>query len=279
MELWYSEQHTPHVKLSIQVNEHLHSSQSEFQRIDVLDTIEFGKVLTLDGVVMLTEKDEFIYHEMITHIPLAVNPDIKKILVIGAGDGGTVSQLIRYSHIEKIDVVEIDQEVVEVCRQYFDIAKSFDDKRVTLFYEDGLKFVRTVHNEYDLVIVDSTDPFGPGEGLFTKEFYGNCFKALNDTGILINQHESPYYHDDALAMIRAHRKIASTFPIAKVYQVHIPSYPSGHWLFGFASKLYEPDIDVEKWNDLNITTKYYNTKLHRGCFQLPNYVIDMLERK
>ena len=278
MELWYSEKHTDNVKLSIRVDEHLYSKQSEFQRIDILKTYEFGKILTLDGVVMLTEKDVFIYHEMITHVPMAVNPKIKKVLVIGAGDGGTVNQLIRYSSIEKIDVVEIDRLVVEACRQYFSIAKSFDDPRVTVFYEDGLKFVRTVNNEYDLIIVDSTDPFGPGEGLFTKEFYGNCYKALKDNGILINQHESPYYSEDALAMMRAHRKIASTFEVAKVYQAHIPSYPSGHWLFGFASKGYNPQTDVSAWNKLNIKTKYYNTELHDGCFKLPNYVLDMLEK-
>ena len=278
MELWYSEKHTDDVKLSIRVDEHLYSKQSEFQRIDILNTYEFGKILTLDGVVMLTEKDEFIYHEMITHVPMAVNPKINKVLVIGAGDGGTVNQLIRYSSLEKIDVVEIDRLVVEVCRQYFTIAKSFDDPRVTIFYEDGLKFVRTVNNEYDLIIVDSTDPFGPGEGLFTKEFYGNCYKALKNNGILINQHESPYYSEDALAMMRAHRKIASTFEIAKVYQAHIPSYPSGHWLFGFASKGFDPQTDVSAWNKLNLKTKYYNTGLHDGCFKLPNYVLDMLEK-
>lgn len=278
MELWYSEKHTDDVKLSIRVDEHLYSKQSEFQRIDVLKTYEFGKILTLDGVVMLTEKDEFIYHEMMTHVPMAVNPQIKKILVIGAGDGGTVNQLIRYPSIEKIDVVEIDRLVVEVCKQYFSIAKSFNDHRVTIFYEDGLKFVRTVHNEYDLIIVDSTDPFGPGEGLFTKEFYGNCYKALKDNGILINQHESPYYSEDALAMMRAHRKIASTFELAKVYQAHIPSYPSGHWLFGFASKGMDPETDVSSWNKLNLKTKYYNTELHSGCFKLPTYVLNMLEK-
>lgn len=279
MDLWYSEKHTEHVKLSIKVEKHLYSEETPFQRIDILDTFEFGKILVLDGVIMLTEKDEFIYHEMITHVPMAVRPDIKKVLVIGAGDGGVVHQLNQYSTIEKIDVVEIDRRVVEVCRDYFDITKSFDDPRVTLYFEDGLKFVRTIHNEYDLIIVDSTDPFGPGEGLFTKEFYGNCYKALNENGILINQHESPYYTDDALAMMRAHRKIATTFEVSKVYQAHIPTYPSGHWLFGFASKGIEPDQDVSAWNALNINTRYYNTNLHRGCFQLPNYVLDMLDFK
>ncbi len=207
MDLWYSEKYTKDVKFSMRINEHLYTCQSDYQRIDVMESYEFGKVLILDGVIMLTERDEFIYHEMITHVPMAVNPNIKKVLVIGAGDGGTVHQLVRYPTIEHIDVVEIDEKVVEVCRQYFNqIASSFDDPRVHLYFKDGLKFVRKMEDEYDLIIVDSTDPFGPGEGLFTKEFYGNCYKALKKDGILVNQHESPYYKEDAKAMIKAHIK-------------------------------------------------------------------------
>ena len=128
-------------------------------------------------------------------------------------------------------------------------------------------------------IVDSTDPFGPGEGLFTKEFYGNCFRALKEDGIVVNQHESPYYSDDALAMQRAHKRIVQSFDISRVYQAHIPTYPSGHWLFGFSSKKYHPvkDIDEERWNSLGIQTKYYNTNLHKGAFYLPNYVENLLK--
>lgn len=277
MELWFSENHTKNVKLSMRVLSHLYHGKSEFQDIDVFNTAEFGNVLVLDGVVMLTQKDEFIYHEMITHVALASNPNIENILVIGAGDGGTVNQLIKYKTIKSIDVVEIDSEVVRVSKQYFDIAKSFDDPRVNLHIEDGLKYVRHVNGQYDLIIVDSTDPFGPGEGLFTKEFYGNCYKALNDNGILINQHESPFYESDILAMQKAHKRIKSVFDLALVYQAHIPTYPSGHWLFGFASKKVNPLGDIDKWNDFGIKTKYYNTKIHKGAFYLPNYVLDLLE--
>jgi spermidine synthase len=219
---------------------------------------------------------------MITHIPLAVNPNIKRILVIGAGDGGTIRELTRYSHIEKIDMVEIDKLVVDISKEYIPkTACKLDDIRVKIYYEDGLKFVRTKKNEYDLIIVDSTDPFGPGEGLFTKEFYGNCYNALSDDGILVNQHESPYYKTDAMAMQKAHQKIKQIFPITKVYQAHIPTYPSGHWLFGFASKKYDPiaDLKEDEWNLLNIYTKYYNTTLHKGCFALPTYVKELLENE
>ena len=279
MELWFSEMHTENVRFSIKVDRQLYSGKSPFQRIDVFESEEFGRFLTLDGYMMLTEKDEFIYHEMIVHAPMAVNPGIKTVLVIGAGDGGVARELTRYDDIERIDVVEIDEMVVDVCKKFLpQTACGFEDERVRLCFQDGLKFIRSRQDEYDLIIVDSTDPFGPGEGLFTKEFYGNCFKALKDDGIMVNQHESPFYEPDAIAMQRAHKRIVECFPISRVYQAHIPTYPSGHWLFGFASEKYRPvlDLDEARWNAPGLETKYYNTKLHRGAFALPNYVWGLL---
>ncbi len=278
MDLWFTEEHSPCARMSIKVNRQLHSEQSDYQRIDIFESPEFGRFLTLDGYMMLTEKDEFIYHEMITHVAMASNPDVRKVLVIGAGDGGTVRELVRYKTIEHIDMAEIDQRVVEVCREYIpQTACGLDDERVHIHYEDGLKYVRRKEDFYDLIIVDSTDPFGPGEGLFTSEFYGNCCKALTGNGILVNQHESPYYAEDARAMQRAHRRIKEFFPICGVYQAHIPTYPSGHWLFGFASKTIDPlNVDADRWNALGIKTRYYNTELHKGCFAIPNYVKELL---
>ena len=281
MELWFTEKHTENVKLSIQVDRQLYSSQSEFQRIDIFSSKEFGRFLTLDGYMMLTQKDEFIYHEMMVHVPMAVHPKVRKVRVMGGGDGGTARELIRYPAIEQIDVVEIDEEVVSACRQYLpQTACGFDDERIHLFYEDGLKYVRRYEDTYDLILVDSTDPFGPGEGLFTKEFYGNCYKALKAEGIMVNQHESPFYPNDAAAMQRAHKRIVESFPISRVYQAHIPTYPSGHCLFGFASKRYHPltDQDAARWKALGLRTRYYNEQLHRGAFALPNYVEEMLEK-
>lgn len=280
MELWYSEKHSEDVSFSIRVDQHLYFKQSEFQRIDVFLSKEFGRILTLDGFIMVTEKDEFIYHDMIVHVPMATNPNIKNVLVIGAGDGGTVRELLRYPHIENIDLVEIDEEVVKASRQYLPItADKLDDPKVHCYFEDGLKFVRRANNKYDLIIVDSTDPIGPGEGLFTREFYRHCHRAITDQGILVNQHESPYYAEDARMMKRAHQRIKETFKVAKVYQAHIPTYPSGHWLFGYASKGIDP-IDnehIHQWESYGLDTKYYNPALHIGSFALPNYVIRMLE--
>ena len=280
MDLWFTENHTENVRFSIKVDKQLYTGQSEFQRIDIFDSEEFGRVLALDGYVMLTEKDEFMYHEMIVHVPMCVHPNPRKILVIGGGDGGTVRELVKYSSVESVDLVEIDEDVVTACKEYLpQTAGMLEDPRVNTHFEDGLKFIRYHENEYDLIIVDSTDPFGPGEGLFTREFYGNSYKALTDDGIMVNQHESPFYANDAYAMQRAHKQIVNSFPIARVYQAHIPTYPSGHWLFGFASKKYHPyhDVDFEKWKKLGLKLKYYNTNLHSASFALPTYVEELLK--
>lgn len=280
MEFWFKENHTKNVQLAIRIDKHVYTKQSEFQRIDIFDSVEFGRFLTLDGYMMLTQKDEFIYHEMIVHTPLSVLPRAKNILVIGGGDGGTVRELVKYNTIENIDLVEIDEDVVLASKKYLPFtANSLEDSRVNIYYEDGLKYIRYKENEYDIIIVDSTDPFGPGEGLFTKEFYGNCYKALKEDGIMVNQHESPFYQEDAYAMERAHKRIVESFPISKVYQAHIPTYPSGHWLFGFASKKYHPINDLKFEDDYKpkFTTRYYNIPLHKGAFALPCYVEEMLK--
>ena len=280
MEMWFHDEHTDNVKLAIRVDYQVFSAQSEIQRIDVLESKEFGKLLVVDGDLMLTEKDEFIYHEMISHVPMAVHPQVEKILVIGGGDGGVVRELAKYDTVEQIDVVEADPLLVEVCRKYFpQMACSLNDPRVHIYHEDGLRFIRSKSDAYDLIIIDSPNPFGAGEGLFTKEFYGNCFNALHEDGIMINQHESPFYKEEAFQCQRMHKRIIESFPISRIYQAHIPSYPSGHWLFGFASKRYHPihDMDGIQWKLRGIQTKYYLPRLHEGVFALPAYVEELVQ--
>ena len=250
MELWFSECHAPDVKHSLRVNRHLYSKKSEYQQIDIFDTPEFGRVLALDGNVMLTERDEFIYDEMITHVPMSVHKNAKDILVIGAGDGGVVKELTRYDRVERIDLVEMDGEVIEACRAYLpENACRLDDSRVHIYFDNALRFIRRCSNEYDLIIVDSNDPFGP------------------------------FYKHDAEAMQRSHKRIVNTFPISRVYQAHIPTYAAGYWLFGFASKKYHPvdDFEARQWQALHLSTNYYTTKLHIGSFYLPAYLEKMLE--
>ncbi|MDR1392073.1 MAG: polyamine aminopropyltransferase [Clostridiales bacterium] len=275
MELWFTEQHSKDLRFLIKVTKQVYSVKSDFQNICIFDSEEFGRFLVIDDYLMLTEKDEFIYHEMISHVPISTNLNLKNILVIGGGDGGTVREIVKYSNDMKIDVCEIDSVVVDACKKYLpSVACGFNDKRVKIYFEDGTKFVKNINNKYDLIIIDSTDPFGPGEALFTEEFYYDCFNALTENGILVNQHESVFYSEYIQQMIKVNKNLKNIFPICEIYQAHIPTYPSGHWLFGFASKTIQPTIDFksEGWNNLDIKTKYYNTNLHIGAFMLPNYV-------
>ena len=279
MDMWFSEMHTDNVKMSIRVNRQLFSAESEFQRIDVFESPEFGRFLTLDGNVIFSEADEFIYNEMVTHVPMAIHPNVKKVLIIGGGDGGVAREFTAYPEIEEIDVVEPDEVFVKACREFFpDAAKGFEDPRVNIINKDGLPFLRGRIADYDIIINDSTDPFGHTEGLFTKEFYGSCYRALKDDGIMVYQHGSPFFDEDEAAFCSMHRKVFQSFPISRVYQAHIPTCPSGYWMFGFASKRYHPisDFNPQRWKARKIGTQYYTTNLHLGAFMLPKYVEELL---
>lgn len=282
MELWFSEYHTKNVKLSMRSDEQLYSGESDYQRFDVLNTPEFGKMLVSDGDIVFSEADEFIYDEMVTHVPMAVHPNVKKVLIFGGGDGGVATCFTKYPEIEAIDLVEPDEMLVEVSKKFFpEQTEGLDDPRVHIYYQDGLHFLRTVQDEYDIIINDSNDPFGHEEGLFTKEFFGSCYKALKEDGIMVYQHGSPFYDEDEEACRSMHRKVFRIFPVSRVYQAHIATCPAGYWLFGFASKKYHPlnDFDPEKWKSKNIETWYYTTNLHVGAFMLPKYVEDLLEEE
>ena len=282
MNFWFTEMHTDNVKFSIRVDNQLFTGSSDFQRIDVFESGEFGRFLTSDGTVIFSEQDEFIYDEMIVHVPMAVHPSVKTVLVIGGGDGGGARELSYYDEIERIDVVEPDELFVDVCRRFFpDNACGLDDERVVLHFRDGLRFLRGKVNEYDLIINDSTDPLGHTAGLFTKEFYGSCYRALKEDGIMVYQHGSPFYDEDEESCRTMHRKAFRSFPISRVYQAHIPTCAAGYWLFGFASKKYHPlnDFDGARWHARGIKTWYYTSNLHMGAFMLPKYVEDLLEEE
>lgn len=280
MEFWFSEHHTENVKFSVKVDKHLYTNETDLGRVDIFESLEFGRFLAVDGYIIFTDRDEFIYDEMLSHVPMAVHPNPKSVLIFGSGDGGVVEELLKYKSLERIDLVEVNDGVVEACRKFFpETASSLDDERVTVYTENALRFIRHIENEYDVIIVDSAGFYGPGESLLTREFYGGCYKALKDDGIMVNQHQSPFYEEDRIETQKAHKRIVDSFPISRVYQAHIPSYPSGYWLFGFASKKYRPvlDLNADAWNKLGIKTDYYTTNLHKGCFALPAYVERMLE--
>ena len=273
--IWFSEYHAASVKMSWRV-EALAVEQSPYQRMVVMHNPDFGVFFTLDGFLQLTSRDEFIYHDMIVHPALAVNPDIRRVLIVGGGDGGTARETLRYPQLETVDMVEIDEMVPRLCRTYLpQTAAALDDPRLRLTIGDGLAFVRAAADaSYDLILVDSTDPVGPGEGLFTREFYGECYRALTEKGILVNQHESAFYAGDLREMRRAHEKIAAVFPIAEVYGFNLPCYSSGYWYFGFASKQLHPlrDQQAARWEAFGLATRYYNSRLHAAAFALPSYV-------
>ncbi|MFC4022442.1 polyamine aminopropyltransferase [Oceanobacillus longus] len=280
---WYTEQWSNDCKFSIAYDKKIYSEQSSFQQINFYQGKEFGTFFTLDGLMMVNEKDEFIYHDMIVHPAFATNPNIKKVLIIGGGDGGTAREVLRYPNVEEVVMAEIDERVFRLCQQYLPVTARGveEDSRMKLRFEDGLEYVRNAPDQsFDLILVDSTDPVSVGEGLFTKPFYKECYRVLNADGILINQHESPYFAEYAANMKKAHTKIKDIFPITHVYQYHMPTYPSGHWLFGFASKRLDPlkNLNVKAWEQFGLKTKYYNTNLHIGAFGLPNYVKEALNR-
>ena len=282
MGFWFEEYHTANTKFGIRVGEQLYHGESEYQKIDVFDSPEFGRVLTSNGSVIFTDQEEFVYEEMVVHVPMAVHPNVKRVLVLGGGDGGVARELAHYNEIEIIDVVEPDKMFVDVSRKFFpNNAVGLDDVRVRIHYEDGLRFLRKCSDQYDLIINDATDPLGHEAGLFTKEFYGNCFKALHEDGIMVYQHGSPFFDEDEESCRSMHRKAYRSFPINRVYQAHILTCAAGYWLFGFASKKYHPlkDFDAERWDARGIKTWYYTTHLHRGAFMLPKYVEDMLEEE
>lgn len=278
-DIWLSEYHAPDVKFSLK-SEILACEQSPFQKMVMAQNDTYGRFFTLNGYVQVTAKDEFVYHDMIVHPAMAVNPAIKRVLIIGGGDGGTAREVCRYPHIEKIDMVEIDEMVVRLCRQYLpQTAAVFDNPRLNLIIGDGLAHVmNSPDDSYDLILVDSTDPVGPGEGLFTREFYRNCSRILSPEGIMINQQEGAFYDWDFREMQRAHGKIRDVFPIARIYGFNIPSYASGCWYFGFASKALDPlkDQQAAEWEKFGLQTKYYNSQIHQAAFALPSYVKEKL---
>lgn len=276
-EIWFTERHTENLGITFKIKNILFSGESKYQRIDVLDSYELGRVLTLDGIIMVTEKDEFVYHEMISHIPLFTHPDPRKILVIGGGDGGTVREVLKHPQVQALDLVEIDALVIEKSKEFLPtVSYSLSDERVNILIKDGIEFVREKQEEYDVVIIDSTDPIGPAEGLFKEEFYKNVCKILKNDGIMVAQTESPFYYKERVCEI--FRNIRKSFPIAKMFTAYIPTYPSGLWTFSLGSKRYCPmeNFQIDRYRLEDIPTKYYNESIHRAAFSLPNFIKELL---
>ncbi|MFQ5582942.1 MAG: polyamine aminopropyltransferase [Calditrichia bacterium] len=279
MPLRFSEEY-PEIKgaLNFEVKKVLFSSRSEFQKIEIVETESFGRVLIIDDFIMLTERDEFVYHEMIAHTPLFVHPNPEKVLIIGGGDGGTVRECCKHESVKRIDLVDIDRMVTQACIQFMPaVAEKFFSRRVNCFFEDGVAFVHNSRERYEVIIIDSTDPISVGEGLFTSEFYKNCANILSDDGILVAQSESPFWTPELLQSIA--KKLKSVFPRVFFYQAHIPTYPSGQWAFSFATKKYHPlkNFQESLVADFPHNLQYYNAEIHRGAFAIPTFVRKLVD--
>ena len=277
MQLWCTENETEYLGLTTRIKETLFAGKSEFQDVAVVDTYQFGRMLVLDGVFQTSIAEEFVYHEMIAHIPLFIHPNPKKVLVIGGGDGGAVREVVRHDTVEKVEMVEIDGLVVEVSKKYLpQISKAMleNNPKLDLKIGDGIGHMAAAENEYDVIIVDCSDPIGPGEGLFTQAFYKNVYKALKPDGLFVQQTESPFYHQSLIK--RLSKDIKDIFPIHEMYLAHIPIYPGGMHCFTIGSKKYASK-DVDLSNRQKLETKYYNEELQKAAFALPNFVKELIK--
>ncbi len=276
LDVWFTEKHEDKQGISLKVKGILYSGQSEFQKIDVIDTEAYGKTLLLDGLVMTTEKDEFFYHEMISHIPLLAHPNPEKVLIIGGGDGGTVREVLRHPSVKEIVLCEIDGAVIDVSKQYLpSIACCLDDPKVKIHLEDAVKYIKDKKNCFDVVLIDSTDPLGPGVGLFTEEFYTNARDSLMENGVMAAQTESPIACQKEFKLINS--LLNKVFSVVKPYFAPVPTYPGSYWSWTFCSGGGQPGIcDDNLAAKLEKSTKYFNREIYSAVFAVPNYVKQLM---
>ncbi len=257
-------------------------SATDHQRLVIFKNPIFGRMMMLDGVTQTTEADEFIYHEMLAHVPILAHGDAKKVLIIGGGDGGMLREVLRHTSVELCTMVEIDPSVVELSKQHLPnhSAGAFDDPRTHLVFDDGAAFVKNPPHTYDVMIVDSTDPIGPGEVLFQDTFYANARRCLNPGGILVTQNGVPFMQPDELKNTVTHLK--HLFSDASCYLATIPTYVGGPMAMGWATdnaELRNIDSEIldERFKRAGIKTRYYSPAVHKTAFALPGYLSDIVD--
>ena len=267
---------------SLEISRELYSGHSEYQSILVFENSELGRVLVLDAIVQTTEADEFIYHEMLTHVPILAHGKMSEVLVIGGGDGGAVKEVLKHA-IGRVTMVELDRQVVEVCREHIPAISgmAFADPRTDLIIADGAAFVADTEQRFDLIIVDSPDPVGPARVLFEREFYENCRRCLRDAGILVTQNGVPFFQGEEVR--ETHRALRSLFPCTGFYVAPVPTYYGGHMAFGWGSQsldLMRTGVDAirDRYAASKIATRYYNPDVHVASFALPGYIRELMDR-
>jgi len=273
LQLWAEELHQENLGLRYKVRRTLFSEESEFQQIDVVETDGFGRMLFNDSIAMVSERDEWVYHEMIAHVPMFVHPSVQRVLVIGGGDGGTVREVLRHPSVQSVHLVEIDPLVVEACREHLPtMSKALDDPRVTVTIADGVEFVRVTDERYDLVIVDSTDPIGPATPLFGAGFYDNVKRVLEPGGVVVSQAESPFYEAERQRSMLT--ILSDAFERTAIYNYTNLTYPGGLWSFtlaGPADLCPIAGFDAQRFDREKLACRYYNKAIHRGAFILPEF--------
>jgi spermidine synthase len=284
--IWFTERDN-NIALSLRhKGDKLYKKQSKYQRVEIIDTIAYGKALILDGMVMTTEKDEYVYHEMIAHVPLLTHPHPEKVLIIGGGDGGGARETLKHESVKRVDLVEIDEMVIDACKKYLpSLSSSFSHPNLHLYVEDGIEFLKNcAENSYDVILIDSTDPIGPAEGLFTSDFYRDVYRCLKDDGIMVAQSESPHFNTNVFQEI--YHCYGEIFGYDHVYPyvVFIPTYPSGMWSFSYCSKnSLHPVENLDMHKAQHFTDQhhlqYYNSEIHKAAFILPTFVKNLLNQK
>ena len=270
---WYTEKQTENFGITMKINKTLHTEQTEFQCLEMAETAEWGNMLFLDGMVMTSEKDEFVYHEMVAHVPLFTHPNPENVLVVGGGDGGVIREILKHPSVKKATLVDIDGKVIEYSKKFLpSIASGLEDSRVEVIVGDGFMHIAESENEFDVIMVDSTEPVGPAVNLFSKGFYAGISKALKEDGIFVAQSDNPWFKADLIKQVQS--DVKEIFPITKLYLANIPTYPSGLWAFTIGSKKYNPlEVPAERFHEID--TKYYTPELHNAAFVLPKFVKDL----
>lgn len=273
MELWYTEKQTENFGITAKIKQTYVHEQTDFQELAMIETEEWGNMLVLDGMVMTTVRDEFVYHEMVTHPALFTHPNPENVLVVGGGDGGVIREVLKHPKVKKAVLVDIDGKVIEYSKQYLpSIAGKLDDARVSVQVDDGFKHIHDHKNTYDVILADTTEPVGPAVHLFTRGFYQGIFESLKEDGLFVAQTDNPWFKADLIQSVN--RDVKEVFPIVRVYTANIPTYPSGLWTFTMGSKKHDP-LNVKKEDIAELDTKYYTPSIHFAAFALPKFVEDL----
>ncbi len=275
MNLWWTEQQTPGLRLGLRCEEIIERRRSAYQEIAVYRTAEYGRLLALDDMVMTTEADEFVYHEMLVHPALSTVTSARTVLIVGGGDGGCVREVCRYPAVERVVLAELDGEVIEVCRRHLPtIAGSFVDPRVEIRVGDGVAYLADVPAEtFDVILVDAPDPLGPAAGLFSEAFYADAARVLAPGGVLAAQTECPFLHADLIR--RVQRVLRAQFPVVGLYWAVVPTYPGAMWTFSLATKEH---TDLTRARRLPVgSSRYWTQEVQAGAFALPTFLRGLVE--